>query len=119
MVNCKSCLRPNSNLQYRYCQACHLEYRAQRNIRLKHKPSKETCVYFIRSGDMIKIGYTSNIEDRKSSLQTNNPIKIEVLKTIPGGYEEEQELHRKFSHLNKQGEWFFAAKELLDFISCK
>jgi hypothetical protein len=49
-------------------------------------------------------------------MQVNNPTIVEVLKTIPGGYPEEQELHKKFAHLNKTGEWFYAAQELTDFI---
>lgn len=81
------------------------------------KKEKDTCVYFIKSGDLIKIGYTGDLEERKRTLQVNNPTVVEVLKTMPGGYLEEQRLHQKFDHLNKQGEWFYSTQELLDFIN--
>lgn len=113
---CKNCGGTLDNLTYNYCTACHSDYRAQRkNKRITE--SRTTCVYFIRSGDLIKIGYTGDLEERKRTLQVNNPTIVEVLKTIPGGHQEEQELHKKFAHLNKTGEWFYAAQELLDFIT--
>lgn len=99
--------------EYSYCQSCYKNYKSRRNF---SKIARPTCVYFIRSGDLIKIGYTGDLDERKRTLQVNNPTIVEVLKTIPGGYPEEQELHKKFEHLNKQGEWFYAAEELLDFI---
>lgn len=99
---------------YNYCQSCYISYKSKprSNQRLKNP----TCVYFIRSGDLIKIGYTSDLEERKRNLQVSNPTIIEVLKTIPGGYPEEQQLHKRFAHLNKTGEWFYAVQELTDFI---
>lgn len=121
MKYCKGCQKNLSenqfNREYRYCGVCYNSYKTRRNVKGRKAYSNYTCVYFIRSGDLIKIGYTSDLQNRKSSLQTNNPTKIEILKTIPGGYEVEQQLHHKFAHLNKQGEWFFAAQELLDFIT--
>ena len=97
---------------YNYCRTC---YNNHKNAR--HKMSqKDTCVYFIKSGDLIKIGYTGDLEERKRNIQVNNPTVVEVLKTIPGGYPEEQQLHQKFAHLNKLGEWFYSTQELLNFI---
>lgn len=121
MKYCKGCqanLEDNQfNGNYRYCRACYDKYRAtKRNVCVN---KKDTCVYFIKSGDLIKIGYTGDIEERKRNLQVNNPTIVEVLKTIPGGYQEEQLLHKKFAHLNKTGEWFYATQELLDFIEVK
>ncbi len=100
---------------YNYCQACYLSYKS--SGKNKKNRDRTTCVYFIRSGDLIKIGYTSDLEERKRNLQVNNPTIVEIIKTIPGGYQEEQQLHQKFAHLNKTGEWFYAAQELLDFIA--
>jgi len=99
---------------YNYCQSCYLSYKSKRKT--NKFENRSTCVYFIRSGDLIKIGYTGDLEERKRTMQVNNPTIVEVLKTIPGGYPEEQELHKKFAHLNKTGEWFYAAQELTDFI---
>lgn len=118
MRYCKGCqadLDDNQfNGAYNYCKGCYNNYKSR--SKNKRKSVRITCVYFIKSGDLIKIGYTGDIEERKRNLQVNNPTIVEVLKTISGGYAEEQELHKKFSHLNKTGEWFYAAQELLDFI---
>lgn len=89
MRYCKGCqadLDDNQfNGDYNYCKACYNNYKSR--PKNKRKSVRTTCVYFIKSGDLIKIGYT-----------------------------EEQVLHKKFAHLNKTGEWFYAAQELLDFI---
>jgi hypothetical protein len=116
MKYCKGCRTDLDNDlfngDYNYCRACHNNYK-----NTKRKVSqKDTCVYFIKSGDLIKIGWTGDLEERKRNIQVNNPTVVEVLKTISGGYPEEQQLHQKFAHLNKLGEWFYAAQELLDFI---
>jgi len=119
MKYCKGCRanldEKSFNGDYNYCRDCYNNYKSRE--RKASKKEKDTIVYFIRSGDLIKIGYTSDLEERKSTLQTNNPTIIEVLKTIPGGRPEEQQLHEKFAKLNKTGEWFYAAQELLDFIN--
>jgi hypothetical protein len=118
MKYCKGCradLDDNQfNGDYNYCRTCYNNHKnTGRNISRKEK---DTCVYFIKSGDLIKIGFTGDLEERKRNIQVNNPTVVEVLKTMSGGYPEEQQLHQKFAHLNKQGEWFYAAQELLDFI---
>lgn len=45
--------------------------------RLKdRKPKQETlgkCVYFVRAGEAVKVGYTSNLSARLEQLQTGNP----------------------------------------------
>lgn len=118
MMYCNTCKKDlpddHFNGNYRHCRKCHDNYRATR--KRKAIQTKATCVYFIRSNDLIKIGYTGDLSKRIISVQVNNPTIVEVLKTIPGGYQEEQQLHKKFAHLNKTGEWFYATQELLDFI---
>jgi hypothetical protein len=39
-------------------------------------------VYFIKTGDTIKVGIASNINRRMVELQVGNPHKIELLHTI-------------------------------------
>jgi hypothetical protein len=75
-------------------------------------------VYFIRSGEAIKIGKASgNVRDRMAQLQTANPADLELLGVMPGGLEEEAGLHRRFAHLRLRGEWFTCDQDLLDFIA--
>jgi len=81
---------------------------------VKHDPSVQNLdvVYFMRLGDLIKIGYTTNLRQRVSSI---NPE--EVLATEPGGRARERELHKRFAALRVHGEWFRHEGELAEYIS--
>ena len=46
-------------------------------------------IYFLKAGQKIKIGYSSNIVNRISSIQTATPYKLEVLLIINGDREKE------------------------------
>jgi len=76
-------------------------------------------IYFIQSGNYIKIGYTKNVESRIKALQTASPHSLNVVLTMPGGLRKEAELHSLFSHLKVRGEWFNATSELLNFVRHK
>jgi hypothetical protein len=76
-------------------------------------------VYFVQSGDdgLIKIGYTSDIRKRISSIKTCTPTPIKLLGYIEGDYLTERELHKKFKKYNSRGEWFTCTKEIIDYIN--
>lgn len=78
--------------------------------------NKGNYVYFARSGDRIKIGFTTNWPGRLRVLRTGAPELITQFIVIVGGLPREQELHAKFAHLRVNGEWFAAAPELDDFL---
>ena len=64
-------------------------------------------IYFIVAGHkFVKIGYSSNPEERLKELQTGNPHKLKLMATMPGLFATESELHSTFSHLKMEGEWF-------------
>jgi hypothetical protein len=46
-------------------------------------------------------------------IRSGNPTQLRLLAVVPGGREVEQELHARFSHLRRRGEWFDRAPELL------
>ena len=80
-------------------------------------------IYFILNIDSqgVKIGRSKNVEKRKNSLQTANPVELILLKAIKVDSEKEaknkeSELHQKFAHLNILGEWFKFDIELQEFI---
>ena len=73
-------------------------------------------VYFLRAGDAIKIGYTTNLAARKRALETASAVPLELLASIPGDRSEEARLHREWWHLHIRGEWFRADEELLRCI---
>lgn len=72
-----------------------------------------SVVYFVRMGDLIKIGHTANLRRRLHGLSLT--VK-QVLATEPGGKEREAELHVQFTHLREFGEWFRAEPDLLAHI---
>lgn len=70
-------------------------------------------VYFARVGELIKIGWTSNLSPRMSHLHADA-----VLFTRPGTRHDEKALHAMFNHLLVRGrEWFRPDPELLAFIA--
>lgn len=71
----------------------------------------ESVVYYMRLGNRVKIGYSTNIVRR---LATINPE--ELLATEPGGHELEKKRHSQFSDLRTNGEWFRYETLLFDHI---
>lgn len=73
--------------------------------------STEGLVYFIRFGDRIKIGFTTNLQSRMKAIPYD-----EILMVTPGTMDDERQCHQAFAHLRETGEWFRADPELLAFI---
>ena len=73
-------------------------------------------VYFIRCGDYVKIGRSTNVRARLSELQTGNPYDLRLLATIPGGYPLESSLRSRFSGEHHRGEWFYYSTSVRRFI---
>lgn len=77
---------------------------------------RSSFVYFIRGGDMIKIGYAKDPKTRLRDLQVGSPVRLEILVTIPGCHSVEKGIHARFRKLRSHGEWFRAEESLLDFV---
>ncbi|MBN1430422.1 MAG: GIY-YIG nuclease family protein [Anaerolineae bacterium] len=77
-----------------------------------------SVVYFIQSstGGLIKIGTAINANRRLAEIQNMSPVPLRILAVIPGDCRKEAELHKRFAHLRRHGEWFEPTIELLDFI---
>jgi hypothetical protein len=73
-------------------------------------------VYFVQSGQFVKIGHTRQWPERVTRLQTASPMELIVLHTEAGAPSKERALHRSFHHLHYRGEWFHAYAELFCFI---
>ena len=76
--------------------------------------SKDTgIVYYIRFGDMIKIGYSASIETRLSALPWDECLAFE-----PGSFQLENSRHKKFAQyrMGRGREWFSDCKPLRDHI---
>lgn len=77
-------------------------------------------VYFISCDKAlfpIKIGYAVDVRVRLRALQGAIPWPLQVLFSMQGDVTKERELHRQFSHLRMEGEWFARGHELLEYIT--
>jgi Meiotically up-regulated gene 113 len=74
-------------------------------------------VYFVRCGELIKIGTSTDVYGRVNSIRTMTPLPLELLAVAAGSRAEEADIHARFAHLRQHGEWFTAAPELLSFIA--
>lgn len=83
-------------------------------IRLQPKrpDDRTSVVYFIRFGDRVKIGTTTNRRQRLASLPYD-----EVLAVTPGDVSHERALHARFRHLRVTGEWFQDDPEIRQFVA--
>jgi hypothetical protein len=75
-------------------------------------PPRQGHVYFIRFGQRVKIGFTTNWRRRLSALPYD-----EILALMPGTMLDEKRCHAAFAHLRDVGEWFRVAPDLLAFVA--
>ena len=71
-------------------------------------------VYLIKTeGSNYKIGTSKHPEKRLKQLQTGNQEKLELICTFKSEYATllESTLHRKYSHLRENGEWYALSLE--------
>jgi hypothetical protein len=78
--------------------------------------AEEGVVYFVASGDFIKIGFSRSMKSRMQKFFTESPLPAILLHNEPGTFKTEKSLHRQFGHLRAKGEWFRKTQELLDYI---
>lgn len=77
-------------------------------------------VYIIKSGDLYKIGKAENPKKRLKSLQTGNPIELELqyTKKSQKSLELETKLHnhKLIKEFRIRGEWFKLPDNILKYI---
>ena len=95
-------------------------YRRTRKIELPVFSKKgEAVVYFVESDfyELIKIGYSTDLETRFDQLQADSPAMLTLLNFVPAGeYDHEWNLHHEFTKYRHHNEWFSASKELILYI---
>jgi hypothetical protein len=69
-------------------------------------------VYYMRLGDRVKIGRSTNLASR---IATFNPE--ELLAVEPGGATLESSRHKQFAELRTRGEWFRYESPLTEWIA--
>jgi len=87
----------------------HEEEQAKRH----NVPERRSIVYYIRRGEFIKIGTTTNPASRLKSLMPD-----EILAFEPGGVDLERGRHRQFraSRVARKGEYFHKTPELVEHM---
>lgn len=87
------------------------------NARRRKSTDARGWVYFVRSGEHIKIGVTNDWERRLLALRAGSPLLIELLALVRGGREFEAECHQRFAHYRSHYEWFHVCDEILQFAA--
>ena len=82
---------------------------------LDRKKESESFVYFMRSGDFVKIGPAKNVKARLSEHRTSNPI-AEIVATLDGGRTLERQLHQTFKNFRHDREFFRFEGTLKEYV---
>lgn len=89
----------------------------------KHK-GPESRVYFMERDGMVKIGISKDVPKRCKEVSRGSAMivgmtlgPVTLLGTMPGGRDQEFQLHRQFRHLRVDGEWFHFTEEIKDYIA--
>lgn len=69
-------------------------------------------VYFAKSGDRIKIGYSTNVAARMKAVGAYLEQPVEVLGVCRGGAVLERDLHNRLARHRLRGEWFADCEEV-------
>lgn len=75
------------------------------------KQPRAGWIYFIRFGDRVKVGYTTNPDQRLRGLPHEQVIGI-----VPGTRADEAGWHKLLADFHVVGEWFRADAELLAIL---
>ena len=73
-------------------------------------------IYFVTCNGFVKIGYSSNPEERLNTIQTGNPYEVFLEATLDGGAGTEKEIQHFFSQYHHNREWFELKGDLLEFL---
>lgn len=94
---------------------------AKMQTRERAELSPYSRVYFIQeeSIEAIKIGTSTNVQNRVYTIGVNTPHRVKPLATMYGGSSTERMLHSLFDHarIHKRREWFRPEPELLRFVA--
>ena len=77
-------------------------------VRQQKELSDVGTVYLIgsRQANLLKIGYTKNLEQRLANLQSKSVHRLEIIKTKLGTLEDEKDALKKAYRFKLRGEWF-------------
>lgn len=73
-------------------------------------------IYAIQSGEFVKIGFSDTPNKRLRAIQVSSPVKCILLGVMEGTMGTEDLIHKRFSSIRVQGEWFRLTPELKAWI---
>jgi hypothetical protein len=73
-------------------------------------------IYFIRSGEFVKIGKSRHWKKRMENMQVGSPYTVVPLLVLVAPPEMERKLHNRFKADHFRGEWFHMGLVVLAFI---
>lgn len=74
-------------------------------------------IYFIKCNNYVKIGRSIDPKRRLADLQTGNPFKLTLIRTLNEKDFEESTLHKKFNRFRVRGEWFRYSETIKMFVA--
>ena len=77
-----------------------------------------SCLYFIRQGDAIKIGITDQLDRRFAQIKTSASVACEIENVVytHQGRELERKLHQALASYNSHLEWFVLPPNIEDML---
>lgn len=97
------------------CQSCGHQEPTSGLVVFRRKPrDRSPVVYYIRFADRVKIGTTTDLQKRLTSIPHD-----EVLATEPGSYDLEKRRHAQLrrSRIYANREWFWLTDEIREHIA--
>jgi hypothetical protein len=85
-------------------------------IRKVPNPKGLTFIYFVRSGEFIKIGQSRRWKKRVEGMQVGSPHTLIVLLVLKDDPSLEGKLHNWFRADHFRGEWFHSGPAVLAYI---
>ncbi|TPK59010.1 MULTISPECIES: GIY-YIG nuclease family protein [unclassified Mesorhizobium] len=79
-------------------------------------PPEHGHVYFLKAGNAVKIGRSTNLRGRIQSLQTGSAHEARIVKILRGGKRREKEFHKRFAEYRLRGEWFDLRGSLAKYL---
>lgn len=81
--------------------------------------TNKSVVYFVSLDDpsKVKIGWTGNMRRKLTFFRNSTPTEPTVHLTLLGGYDLEQQLHRRFKADRIVREWFRVSEQIAAFIA--
>ena len=82
----------------------------------RSSPEHSEGVYFIVSGNQVKIGWSVNVASRLQGLQVGSSRSLRLVHVVPGKRQDETRFHHEFEAHHIRGEWFRIEGSLATFL---